>query len=181
MTADLADNMETTQETDDGASTSIGLAIADEPVLLPSTPGQPAPSLPTRPANYSASDNTAGSVPSSTSTSTRPIDNHYIESPASNRNSRINSSSNLDSKKDKPAILEGDEKGISRTDSRYSRLNRSLLLCAIAVALSSINYGWVIGSVNIPALVIEECSDGPETWTSGFPSCIPMSSIMWGL
>ncbi|KAJ2020145.1 Bifunctional purine biosynthesis protein PurH [Coemansia sp. S680] len=181
MTTDLADNVETTQETDDGASTSIGLAIADEPVLLPSTPSQPVPSLPTRPANYSASDNTAGSVPSSTSTSTRPIDNHYIDGPASSRNSRINSSSNLDSKKDKPAILEGDEKGMSRTDSRYSRLNRSLLLCAIAVALSSINYGWVIGSVNIPALVIEECSDGPETWTSGFPSCIPMSSIMWGL
>ncbi|KAJ2346657.1 Bifunctional purine biosynthesis protein PurH, partial [Coemansia erecta] len=35
--------------------------------------------------------------------------------------------------------------------------------------------------INIPALVIEECADGPETWTNGFPSCIPMSSTLWGL
>ncbi|KAJ2750638.1 Bifunctional purine biosynthesis protein PurH [Coemansia pectinata] len=179
MTPGLADNLETALETDDGAPTSIGLAIVDEPVLLPPTLGQPAPSLPTRPATYSASDNTAGSAPSSTGT--RPIENHYIHNTVSSSSSRRNSGNYLDSKKGKPAILEGDEKGISRTDSRYSRLNRSLLLCAIAVALSSINYGWVIGSVNIPALVIEECSDGPETWTNGFPSCIPMGSIMWGL
>ncbi|KAI8322958.1 general substrate transporter, partial [Martensiomyces pterosporus] len=55
------------------------------------------------------------------------------------------------------------------------------LLCASIAALSSINYGWVIGSVNIPSLVIQECSGGPETWRDGFPSCIPMSSTLWGL
>ncbi|KAJ1731147.1 Bifunctional purine biosynthesis protein PurH [Coemansia biformis] len=79
------------------------------------------------------------------------------------------------------AIAEADEQGRARADSRYSRLNRRLLLCAVVAAISSINYGWVIGSVNIPAMVIEQCSDGPETWTSGFPSCIPMNKTLWGL
>ncbi|KAJ2144463.1 Bifunctional purine biosynthesis protein PurH, partial [Coemansia sp. RSA 678] len=78
-------------------------------------------------------------------------------------------------------IYEADEQGVSPTDSRYSRLNCPLLLFAITAAISSINYGWVIGSINIPALVIEECADGPVTWTNGFPSCIPMSSTLWGL
>ncbi|KAJ2717815.1 Bifunctional purine biosynthesis protein PurH [Coemansia sp. D1744] len=78
-------------------------------------------------------------------------------------------------------IYEADEQGVSPTDSRYSRLNCPLLLFAITAAISSINYGWVIGSINIPALVIEECADGPVAWTNGFPSCIPMSSTLWGL
>ncbi|KAJ2497661.1 Bifunctional purine biosynthesis protein PurH [Coemansia sp. RSA 1972] len=78
-------------------------------------------------------------------------------------------------------IYEADEQGVSPTDSRYSRLNWPLLLFAITAATSSINYGWVIGSINIPALVIEECADGPATWTNGFPSCIPMSRTLWGL
>ncbi|KAJ2777547.1 Bifunctional purine biosynthesis protein PurH [Coemansia javaensis] len=78
-------------------------------------------------------------------------------------------------------VTEGSELGISAVDSRYSSLNRQLLLCAMLAAVSSINYGWVIGSVNIPAQVIEQCSGGPETWTAGFPSCIPMGSTLWGL
>ncbi|KAJ2803412.1 Bifunctional purine biosynthesis protein PurH [Coemansia guatemalensis] len=89
-------------------------------------------------------------------------------------------STNNDKNKDFD-VGEADERGISHVDSRYSRLNRPLLLCAIVAAISSINYGWVIGSINIPSLVIEECSGGPETWTNGFPSCIPMSSTLWGL
>ncbi|KAJ1960211.1 Bifunctional purine biosynthesis protein PurH [Dipsacomyces acuminosporus] len=47
--------------------------------------------------------------------------------------------------------------------------------------MSSVNYGWVIGSVNIPGLVIQDCSSGPRTWKSGFPSCVPMGSTLWGL
>ncbi|KAJ1762350.1 Bifunctional purine biosynthesis protein PurH [Coemansia sp. RSA 1807] len=78
-------------------------------------------------------------------------------------------------------MAEGDERGLSHTDSRYARMNRALFLFAATAAVSSINYGWIIGSINIPALVIEECAGGPMTWTNGFPSCIPMSSTLWGL
>ncbi|KAJ2557795.1 hypothetical protein EV175_001134, partial [Coemansia sp. RSA 1933] len=84
-------------------------------------------------------------------------------------------------KKDRSGLSEGDESGIAHTDSRYARLNATLLACAIVAALSSINYGWIIGSINIPAQIIEQCSTGPQTWTSGFPSCIPMNSTIWGL
>ncbi|KAI7827863.1 general substrate transporter [Kickxella alabastrina] len=73
------------------------------------------------------------------------------------------------------------ETGVPHNDSRNSPLNKPLLLSAMVAALSSINYGWVIGSVNIPSQVIEKCSGGPETWSNGFPSCIPMSSTLWGL
>ncbi|KAJ2701838.1 Bifunctional purine biosynthesis protein PurH [Coemansia sp. IMI 203386] len=86
-----------------------------------------------------------------------------------------------DTKKGKYIAAESEETGIAVNDSRNAHLSRPLLLCAMVAALSSINYGWVIGSVNIPALVIEECSSGPETWKNGFPSCIPMSSTLWGL
>ncbi|KAJ2713736.1 Bifunctional purine biosynthesis protein PurH [Coemansia spiralis] len=79
------------------------------------------------------------------------------------------------------ALAEGDEQGRAHADSRDSRLNLPLLLCAIAAAVSSVNYGWVLGSVNIPAQVIEQCSGGPLTWSHGFPSCIPMGRTLWGL
>ncbi|KAJ2379118.1 Bifunctional purine biosynthesis protein PurH [Coemansia sp. RSA 2607] len=87
--------------------------------------------------------------------------------------------SSVDTKKGK--YIASEIGGIVANDSRGSFLSKSLLLCALVAAISSINYGWVIGSVNIPALVIEECSGGPETWSGGFPSCIPMSSTLWGL
>ncbi|KAJ2083189.1 Bifunctional purine biosynthesis protein PurH [Coemansia sp. RSA 988] len=118
------------------------------------------PSQPQRPASiYHAVDRSANqSTPSFTSTA----------------------STNNDKNKDFD-VGEADERGVSHVDSRYSRLNRPLLLCAIVAAISSINYGWVIGSINIPSLVIEECAGGPETWTNGFPSCIPMNSTLWGL
>ncbi|KAJ2435949.1 hypothetical protein GGF42_008972, partial [Coemansia sp. RSA 2424] len=156
----LAAGLENEPEPDDGTS-SVVLAVAEEPA-----PAQPVLSLPPPPppphvAIYAAPINAAGSTPSFASTGS--AEDRYIHNPASIRTSRSNSGNSLDGKKAKPTILEGDEQGIARADSRYSRLNRPLLLCAIAVALSSINYGWVIGSVNIPALVIEECSDGPET------------------
>ncbi|KAI9469529.1 Bifunctional purine biosynthesis protein PurH [Coemansia sp. RSA 989] len=124
-----------------------------------SPPRNPAlPAQPTRPVSiYHASD-AIGSTPSFTSTT-------------SANEAKIR---DFD-------IAEGDERGISHTDSRYSHMNRWLFLFATTASISSINYGWVLGSVNVPALVIEECADGPETWTNGFPSCIPMSNIMWGL
>ncbi|KAJ2766750.1 Bifunctional purine biosynthesis protein PurH, partial [Coemansia nantahalensis] len=74
-----------------------------------------------------------------------------------------------------------DESGCVPADSRYSRLNAPLLLCATVAAISSVNFGWVLGSVNIPAQAIEQCSGGPLTWSHGFPSCIPMRRALWGL
>ncbi|KAJ1834964.1 Bifunctional purine biosynthesis protein PurH [Coemansia sp. RSA 2711] len=116
------------------------------------------PSQPTRPESIYHAPAAAGSTPSFTSTT-------------SAANAKLK---DFD-------VAEGDERGISHTDSRYSHMNRPLLLFAITAAISSINYGWIIGSINIPALVIEECAGGPQTWTHGFPSCIPMSSTLWGL
>ncbi|KAJ1934477.1 Bifunctional purine biosynthesis protein PurH, partial [Linderina macrospora] len=75
----------------------------------------------------------------------------------------------------------GELSELSGEDSRGSHMNRMLFACASVAALSSINYGWVIGSVNIPSLVIQECSSGPEEWKAGFPSCLPMGSTIWGL
>ncbi|KAJ2356770.1 Bifunctional purine biosynthesis protein PurH [Coemansia erecta] len=116
------------------------------------------PAQPTRPESIYHAPALAGSTPSFTSTTS-----------ATNGKTK-----DFD-------VAEGDERGISHTDSRYARMNRALFLFAVTAAVSSINYGWIIGSINIPALVIEECAGGPQTWTSGFPSCIPMSSTLWGL
>ncbi|KAJ1772033.1 hypothetical protein EV179_001364 [Coemansia sp. RSA 487] len=84
-------------------------------------------------------------------------------------------------KKPRNGITESNESGIAHADSRYARLNKVLLACTITAAVSSINYGWILGSINIPAQIIEQCSTGPQTWTNGFPSCIPMNSTLWGL
>lgn len=124
--------------------------------------------------------------PTSTTASTDAAAAAAGAAAAANDGSKYFSSEKRNRRHQKPnrgggIVTETDENGIVRADSRHSHLNRALLLCAIAAALSSINYGWVIGSVNVPSLVIEECSDGPMTWTSGFPSCIPMSSTLWGL
>ncbi|KAJ1836432.1 hypothetical protein LPJ70_006136, partial [Coemansia sp. RSA 2708] len=98
------------------------------------------PSQPTRPESIYHAPAAAGSTPSFTSTT-------------SAANAKLK---DFD-------VAEGDERGISHTDSRYSHMNRPLLLFAITAAISSINYGWIIGSINIPALVIEECAGGPQT------------------
>ncbi|ORX74240.1 general substrate transporter [Linderina pennispora] len=93
-------------------------------------------------------------------------------------------STTQDIKGDKPYTQKGDSGSLtelSGEDSRGSHMNRMLFACASVAALSSINYGWVIGSVNIPSLVIQECSSGPEEWKAGFPSCLPMGSTLWGL
>ncbi|KAJ2162217.1 Bifunctional purine biosynthesis protein PurH [Coemansia sp. RSA 552] len=82
---------------------------------------------------------------------------------------------------DKDKNFAADEQGISHADSRYARMNRWLFMYAVIAAVSSVNFGWVLGSINVPALVIEECAGGPLTWKAGFPSCIPMSNTLWGL
>ncbi|KAJ2726035.1 Bifunctional purine biosynthesis protein PurH [Coemansia sp. Benny D115] len=122
-------------------------------------------------------------IPAVDTSAPLPTSNPFVQ-----QNDTFTSTSSLSdnaAEKKTPYIVDADdssqEAAISPNDSRYSHLNRPLLLCAMVAALSSINYGWVIGSVNIPALVIEECSSGPETWKDGFPSCIPMNSTLWGL
>ncbi|KAJ1999218.1 Bifunctional purine biosynthesis protein PurH [Coemansia thaxteri] len=161
-----------------GVDANLNAIVAEPNVdtakVVPPTPSQLPLTLSPPAAIYNVSSNAAVDADASSFTSAISVDERSI------RHS-VHSNGKLSSKAVKHTVFEYDEKGIVRTNSRSSRLNRSLVLCATAIALSSINYGWVIGSVNIPALVIEECSDGPVTWSAGFPSCLPMGATMWGL
>ncbi|KAJ1916151.1 Bifunctional purine biosynthesis protein PurH, partial [Coemansia sp. S17] len=57
----------------------------------------------------------------------------------------------------------------------------SVLSSSFAAALSALNFGWCLGEPNIPEDIIKECVEGPETYINGLPTCLPMSSTMWGL
>ncbi|KAJ2657581.1 Bifunctional purine biosynthesis protein PurH [Coemansia sp. RSA 1200] len=142
---------------------------------------QPPPSTPLRPESvYHAPGHASSRGMMASVASFADTTSVADESIADDKKSK-KSKKSMRPKATKDGLLEGSESGIAHADSRYAGLNRRLLMCAIVAAISSVNYGWVIGSINIPAQVIEQCSTGPETWTNGFPSCIPMRSIMWGL
>ncbi|PIA18228.1 general substrate transporter, partial [Coemansia reversa NRRL 1564] len=50
-----------------------------------------------------------------------------------------------------------------------------------AAALSSLNFGWCLGEPNIPEYTIKDCVEGSKVYVNGFPTCLPMSSTLWGL
>ncbi|KAJ2159023.1 Bifunctional purine biosynthesis protein PurH [Coemansia sp. RSA 552] len=114
------------------------------------------------------------SVPPAASAPAHPVSIHY----ASSFTSAMSTGGPAEKKL---SVYEEGEQGISHADSRYARMNRWLFMYAVIAAVSSVNFGWVLGSINVPALVIEECAGGPLTWKAGFPSCIPMSNTLWGL
>ncbi|KAJ1987326.1 Bifunctional purine biosynthesis protein PurH [Coemansia spiralis] len=154
------------------SATTPGVREIDCGAAVPSSqpahaqPASPPPPPPSRPASiYNASGEMAASTPSFANTTS----------------SADKSVNDRKPKKPNSTVSDESESGIAHNDSRYAHLNRPLILCAIVAAISSINYGWVIGNINIPAQVIEQCATGPKTWTNGFPSCIPMNSTLWGL
>ncbi|KAJ2061889.1 Bifunctional purine biosynthesis protein PurH [Coemansia sp. S146] len=57
----------------------------------------------------------------------------------------------------------------------------NVLSSSFAAALSALNFGWCLGEPNIPEDIIKECVEGPKTYINGLPTCLPMSSTMWGL
>ncbi|KAJ2302497.1 Bifunctional purine biosynthesis protein PurH [Coemansia sp. RSA 2706] len=55
------------------------------------------------------------------------------------------------------------------------------LFCVLSASLSSLNYGWNYGTVNLPGDVITKCVAGASHSIGGLPSCLPASDIVWGL
>ncbi|KAJ2828735.1 Bifunctional purine biosynthesis protein PurH [Coemansia erecta] len=72
--------------------------------------------------------------------------------------------------------------GIMATvDSRTLGLTWFQLYCMGLAAIGSFNFGWNIGSVNIPGDVLENCVTGRKYY-GPFPSCIFVSSsVAWGV
>ncbi|KAI8325599.1 general substrate transporter [Martensiomyces pterosporus] len=66
-------------------------------------------------------------------------------------------------------------------DSRDAGFNTRILASSCAATLSALNFGWCVGEPNIPEDIIKECLEGPEVSVNGFPTCLPMSSTLWGL
>ncbi|KAI9480129.1 general substrate transporter, partial [Coemansia mojavensis] len=60
-------------------------------------------------------------------------------------------------------------------------ITRYQLFCVLAASLSSLNYGWNYGVVNLPGDIITKCDAGPQYFTNKFPSCMPTSDTIWGL
>ncbi|KAJ2727831.1 Bifunctional purine biosynthesis protein PurH [Coemansia sp. D1744] len=55
------------------------------------------------------------------------------------------------------------------------------LLCVLIASISSLNFGWNFGVINLPGDVITKCIAGPKHTILGLPSCLPASNIVWGL
>ncbi|KAJ2378132.1 Bifunctional purine biosynthesis protein PurH [Coemansia sp. RSA 2611] len=66
-------------------------------------------------------------------------------------------------------------------DSRTLGLTFFQAYCMALAAIGSFNFGWNIGSVNIPGDVLENCVTGRKYY-GPFPSCIFVgSSVAWGV
>ncbi|KAJ2765915.1 Bifunctional purine biosynthesis protein PurH, partial [Coemansia nantahalensis] len=66
-------------------------------------------------------------------------------------------------------------------DSRTLGLTTFQAYCAGLAAIGSFNFGWNIGSVNIPGDVLQNCVTGRKYY-GPFPSCIFVSSnVAWGV
>ncbi|PIA13385.1 general substrate transporter [Coemansia reversa NRRL 1564] len=66
-------------------------------------------------------------------------------------------------------------------DSRTVGITKYQAFCALLAAIGSFNFGWNIGSVNIPGDVLQNCVTGREYY-GPFPSCIDVSSgTIWGI
>ncbi|KAJ2830642.1 Bifunctional purine biosynthesis protein PurH [Coemansia erecta] len=55
------------------------------------------------------------------------------------------------------------------------------LFCVLVASISSLNFGWNFGVINLPGNVITKCIAGPKHAILGLPSCLPASNIVWGL
>ncbi|KAJ2851401.1 Bifunctional purine biosynthesis protein PurH [Coemansia brasiliensis] len=66
-------------------------------------------------------------------------------------------------------------------DSRTVGITKYQAFCALLAAIGSFNFGWNIGSVNIPGDVLQNCVTGHDYY-GPFPSCIGVSSgTVWGI
>lgn len=69
----------------------------------------------------------------------------------------------------------------SMIDSRTISITKYQAFCAGLAAIGSFNFGWNIGSVNIPGDVLQNCVAGKKYY-GPFPSCIDVSSgAIWGI
>ncbi|KAJ1914478.1 Bifunctional purine biosynthesis protein PurH [Mycoemilia scoparia] len=66
-------------------------------------------------------------------------------------------------------------------DSRLLGVTKYQFFCSFLAALGTLNFGWNIGSVNIPGGVIQNCDAGPRRYNGHFPSCLPTNQYAWGV
>ncbi|KAJ2024671.1 Bifunctional purine biosynthesis protein PurH [Coemansia sp. S16] len=66
-------------------------------------------------------------------------------------------------------------------DSRTVGVTKYQAFCTALAAIGTFNFGWNIGSVNIPGDVLQNCVTGRKFY-GPFPSCIDVSSgTVWGI
>ncbi|KAI8326481.1 general substrate transporter [Martensiomyces pterosporus] len=66
-------------------------------------------------------------------------------------------------------------------DSRTLGVTRYQAFCTFLAAIGSFNFGWNIGSVNIPGDVLQNCVTGRKYY-GPFPSCVYVrSNTVWGI
>ncbi|KAJ2520515.1 Bifunctional purine biosynthesis protein PurH [Coemansia sp. RSA 1939] len=66
-------------------------------------------------------------------------------------------------------------------DSRTLGITKYQVFCTVLAAIGSFNFGWNIGTVNIPGDVLQNCVTGHKYY-GRFPSCIGVSSgVVWGI
>jgi sugar porter (SP) family MFS transporter len=72
------------------------------------------------------------------------------------------------------------ETGVDVKDSRNVNWTWYTIFCAFSAALASFNYGYNIGVVNAPELVIRSCTGIlDQDRHASLPGCVPMSTVAW--
>ncbi|CAO3641582.1 unnamed protein product [Cunninghamella echinulata] len=65
-------------------------------------------------------------------------------------------------------------------ESIDAKTPKYMVYCVTIACLTSLSFGWVIGSPNVPGEITHNCPTGnAHLYNSSFPDCLPMSTYLW--
>ncbi|SAL99563.1 hypothetical protein [Absidia glauca] len=65
-------------------------------------------------------------------------------------------------------------------ESVEAKTPKYMVYCVLVTCITSLSFGWVIGSPNVPGEITHNCPTGNAHLSSKvFPDCLPMSTFLW--
>ncbi|CAO3588913.1 unnamed protein product [Absidia cylindrospora] len=65
-------------------------------------------------------------------------------------------------------------------ESVEAKTPKYMVYCVFVTCITSLSFGWVVGSPNVPGEITHNCPTGnARLGSKTFPDCLPMSTFLW--
>ncbi|KAI8080028.1 major facilitator superfamily domain-containing protein [Halteromyces radiatus] len=65
-------------------------------------------------------------------------------------------------------------------ESIEAKTPKYMVYCVLVACITSLSFGWVIGSPNVPGEITHNCATGnAHLYNIKFPDCLPMTTFLW--